>query len=216
MPSMTTTQIGALSNLEESEMAYDNVLHIPKFYNGTSFVSFAGSTPTLQQVLSAGATLTTNNTIVLGGNILSLSGLVGPPSTYAAIVHSTASDSGTYQVPMGSGAYVPALTNTTNITSSSADSAFWIRVGNTVTVAGSVTLTPTTISTTTQLSMSIPINSTFTGHSCFGVANAGNQAILNNASITSIASTSLALLQFVSGASVGSTTFYYQYSYIVH
>jgi len=58
-----------------------------------------------------------------------------------------------------SGTYTPTLTNTTNVASSTASAAQYMRVGNVVTVSGQVTIDPTTAATNTTLNMSLPIAS---------------------------------------------------------
>lgn len=71
------------------------------------------------------------------------------------------------------GTYTPTLTNVTNIASSTASVCHYMRVGNVVTVGGSVTLTPTATGTDTVLGMSIPVASNFAAATdCGGVATA--------------------------------------------
>lgn len=60
---------------------------------------------------------------------------------------------------IASGTYTPTLTNTTNITSSSASVCQWLRVGNVVTVSGKATVEPTSTGTVTRLGISLPIAS---------------------------------------------------------
>lgn len=47
MPSMTTTQKNAISSPIEALWVYDNVLHLPFFYNGSAWTSIANSATTL-------------------------------------------------------------------------------------------------------------------------------------------------------------------------
>jgi hypothetical protein len=61
-----------------------------------------------------------------------------------------------------SGTYTPTLTNTTNVSSSTAFVCQYMRVGNVVTVSGRVDITPTAISTTTILQLTVPVASNFT------------------------------------------------------
>lgn len=56
-----------------------------------------------------------------------------------------------------SGTYTPTLTNVTNVSSSTANSTQYMRVGNVVTVAGTVTIQATVATTDTQLDMSLPV-----------------------------------------------------------
>jgi len=70
-----------------------------------------------------------------------------------------------------SGTYTPSLSNTTNITSSTAFTSQYMRVGNVVTVSGRVTIDPTATGSIT-LGVSLPIASTFTAQQqCCGVSS---------------------------------------------
>jgi hypothetical protein len=60
-----------------------------------------------------------------------------------------------------SGTYTPTLTNTTNVASSTAAVCQYMRVGNTVTVSGEVSITPTATGNT-LLGFSLPVGSTLT------------------------------------------------------
>jgi hypothetical protein len=69
-----------------------------------------------------------------------------------------------------SGIYTPSLTNVTNITSSTAYSCQWMRIGNMVTVSGKVTIDPAATSAT-ELGMSLPVVSNFANEEeCAGTA----------------------------------------------
>ena len=61
-----------------------------------------------------------------------------------------------------SGTYTPTLTNTANVSASTASTMQYCRVGNVVTVSGNVNLTITTTLTTTLLEISLPVASSFT------------------------------------------------------
>ena len=70
-----------------------------------------------------------------------------------------------------SGTYTPSLSNTTNITSSTAFTSQYMRVGNVVTVSGRVTIDPTATGSIT-LGVSLPIASTFIAQQqCCGVSS---------------------------------------------
>lgn len=60
-----------------------------------------------------------------------------------------------------SGVYTPTLSNIANVDSSTAFECQYMRTGNTVTVSGMITIDPTTISTLTQVNMTLPITSNF-------------------------------------------------------
>jgi hypothetical protein len=75
-----------------------------------------------------------------------------------------------------SGTYTPTLTNTTNVASSTASAAQYMRVGNVVTVSGSVIIDPTTAATNTTLNVSLPIASSLTSGRQLGGAGSSNSA----------------------------------------
>lgn len=72
---------------------------------------------------------------------------------------------------ISSGTYEPTLTNGTNVAASAAKPANWIRIGNIVTVTGTLLIDPTSANTLTQLSISLPIASNLAGNECGGVAS---------------------------------------------
>ena len=89
-------------------------------------------------------------------------------STGAATFSSTLGIGGVADSVKG-GTYTPTINTTTNIASSSVGTWQYLRVGNTVTVSGSITITPTSGVTTTSFNFSLPINSTFaSGNDCAG------------------------------------------------
>lgn len=60
--------------------------------------------------------------------------------------------------PCTDGRYTPTLTNTTNVSASTARECMWTRVGNTVTVAGRVEVTPTAAADTlTVIELTLPV-----------------------------------------------------------
>lgn len=73
-----------------------------------------------------------------------------------------------------SGTYTPTLTNGTNVTSSTASSCQYMRVGNTVTVSGKVNVSPTTTGAT-ALGISLPIASAIANNNeCAGTSTVGS------------------------------------------
>jgi hypothetical protein len=68
-----------------------------------------------------------------------------------------------------SGTYTPTLTNTTNITASTANTTYYTRVGNMVMVSGRVSIDPTAAGSIT-LGVSLPIASDISNN-CWGVCN---------------------------------------------
>lgn len=64
---------------------------------------------------------------------------------------------------IASGTYTPTITNSTNVTSSIARVCQWLRVGNVVTVSGSVNITETIGAAVTAFDVSLPLASNISG-----------------------------------------------------
>jgi hypothetical protein len=80
-------------------------------------------------------------------------------------------DSGVAALTLASGTYTPVLTNSANVSASTAYVCQWMRVGSVVSVSGRVDINPTLIATQTQLDMSVPVASAFSaGTQCGGTA----------------------------------------------
>lgn len=82
-------------------------------------------------------------------------------------------------MPSAADTYTPALTNTTNITSSTGYDCTYTRIGNIVTVYGHVDITPT-IGGIVELGFSLPIASNFTA------ANDANGTFGNASDVTDL------------------------------
>jgi hypothetical protein len=91
---------------------------------------------------------------------------------YGTALHNNAGSlTGTTNQYIASGTYTPTLSNTTNVSSSTAFECQWIRVGNVVTVSGMVGITATGAGNTV-LRMTLPIPSDFSQlYHCAGVHN---------------------------------------------
>lgn len=61
--------------------------------------------------------------------------------------------------PPVEGTYTPTLTNTTNVFASTAQTTYYTRIGNQVSVWGTVTIDPTASATLTVLGISLPVTS---------------------------------------------------------
>lgn len=93
--------------------------------------------------------------------------------------------------------YTPTLTNSANLSASTARQCTYMRVGNTVTVSGQLDIDPTTTSTLTTLGISLPVASNFTtAFQAGGTANAIGVADAG-AGIQSDATNDRATLQYV-------------------
>ena len=220
-PRMTTAQFTAISSPATSLHAVltDSSGRLA-LWNGSKVVTYA-TTDMLGSgsvnIYNTNGTLTGNRTLTLGGNTLAFSGLVGPPSTFAAIVHSTASDSGTYQVPLAYGTYIPTLTNTTNITSSIVNQeATYTRIGNIVHVNIACLVTPTTASTASVLTFTLPLTTSNGSQINIGSAaldiNSAGVATYTSGIVT-LASTTTGTLSFICTSLAGTSNVNIQFDY---
>lgn len=79
---------------------------------------------------------------------------------YGTSIHNNAGAvTGTTNQYIASGTYTPTLSNTTNISASTARKSTWTRLGNVVRVSGSVQITVTTGTSATELGIELPIAS---------------------------------------------------------
>jgi len=116
-----------------------------------------------------------------------------------------------------SGTYVPTLSNATNITSSSAHTCTYTRVGDVVTVYGNLDFDVNANSTTTTINLSLPIPSNFTHTD--DLSGLGAWTNLNNSVVLTImadTSNDNALLNITSFLySLGSENHRFTFSYII-
>jgi len=113
-----------------------------------------------------------------------------------------------------SGTYTPALTNVANVSSSTAYSCQYIRVGAMVTVSGKVSISFTANSNVvSQLGMSLPIASNFANdNECAGVGSSNKQ---NSSAIRADATNDRAEFYITANASTltGGETFWFIFTY---
>lgn len=111
-----------------------------------------------------------------------------------------------------SGTYTPTLTNTTNITSSTANNCTYTLVGNQVTVYGSADVT-TTLAVASVILISLPIVSDITQRTDLnGLANA-QTAIATNGIVRGEATADSAELDFIGLSVGGSGRIYFSFQY---
>lgn len=121
------------------------------------------------------------------------------------ILTSDASGNASWGTTIATGTYIPTLTNTTNITTSTPNSTSYTRVGNNVHVVVTGTLQPTSNNANGVLTISLPITTSnsaqpYCGHGALA-PNAGGQLYLSG--LVSVLSTTVATFNFYF---VGSTT----------
>lgn len=118
-------------------------------------------------------------------------------------------------VPTASGTYTPTLTGVTNVSSSTAYSCQYMRVGDVVTVSGKVDITPTAIGAV-SLRMSLPVASAIANvNECAGVISPNTTtAGLNPGAIFGDVANDSALAGIVA-ASTGGIAWYFTFTYRV-
>ena len=113
---------------------------------------------------------------------------------------------------VSSGTYTPTLTNSLNITSSTAAVNQWMRVGNVVTVSGTLLASCTSgTGTETQLRVSLPIASALAGINQLGGSGAHN---ISPVQIYADATPDVAQLTWFS-SSTGSFVLSFNFSYLI-
>lgn len=125
--------------------------------------------------------------------------------------------SGTTQQYIASGTYTPTLAGVNNVAASSVVNPFvWTRVGNVVTVAGVLAVTPTLAgATATNLSVTLPIPSTLpNAQACAGNAVGSGVSPNQVAYISGDASLTKAQLSFFSGFNT-SNPMYCTFTYLI-
>jgi hypothetical protein len=129
--------------------------------------------------------------------------------------HNSAAPQGSAtQQDLRSGTYTPSATSITNIASSTPRKCNWYRVGNIVTVCGSVTIT-TTANGLTKLGLSLPIASNFgtiyeaSGNVIATTTNTHYGMVYSNVANDYV------VIEFVHSGAAGADDFRYTYSYEV-
>lgn len=154
-----TFNVGAGAGIS---VAADTVLldtSSPRNVDHTTVAISAGTGLTGGGTINSSRTLTLANTAVTPGSYGSATSV--PSFTVDAQGRLTAAAGNTIPV-LADGTYTPTLTNVTNVASSSASSCVYSRVGSTVTVAGTISVTPTASGLSTVVGISLPIASAFT------------------------------------------------------
>lgn len=178
-----------------------------------------GSTPSLQSVLTAGPDISSNTTTAFGStswtlnqnstgrfklNNLKQDGIqfLTGHGADSALINVTAASALSF-LGINQGFYIPSLTNSVNISSSSADSCYWTAQGNIVTVFFSVTVT-TTAAAASELGIALPspyVGNIFSVNLLHGSGNS-NAAIASNITLEGDVGNNRAKLTFT-GLSIG-------------
>jgi len=113
---------------------------------------------------------------------------------------------------LAAGTYTPTLTNTTNIDSSTAFQAQYLRVGATVTVSGKVEIDTTASTTQTRLGISLPVASNFGATEDLAGLHSNSPGL--GGIVYADTANDRAVLEFTEGAA-GVETYYFHFTYQV-
>lgn len=118
---------------------------------------------------------------------------------------------------LAAGTYTPTLagSTSTNIAASGAFQCQYLRVGNTVTVSGLLTIDPTSASVTTAISITLPVSSNIGSIEDLAGVAASYQVASYSAAIYGDSANDCAILQFVCGTDVASRSWMFTFTYQV-
>lgn len=136
---------------------------------------------------------------------------------YGTALHNNAGAvTGTTNQYIASGTYTPSLTNTTNVAASSANTCQWMRVGNVVTVSGSLSIDPTAASTVTELDLSLPIASAMTSATHLaGSAVRSSSVAAVPAQVLANPTADTAQISYFNDTDVANRTWRFTFTYVV-
>lgn len=134
---------------------------------------------------------------------------------YGKSLHNNSgSVTGTSNQYIASGSYTPTITSIANVSSTSSHGCQWIRVGNVVTVSGSVDITPTATTTDTQIRISLPIASNLVNdENCSGTTSA--RLLTQVGAIWGDTTNDAAYMEFQS-ATTSQRTMYFSFQYLIN
>lgn len=139
-------------------------------------------------------------------------------SFYGTALHNVGTPTGTATQYIASGTYTPTQPgSSSNVASTTPGKAQWMRVGNVVTVSGSVVVDPTSANTATFFQLSLPIASDLTATTDLAGTASFMDASDVPTSVRILGDTSGNAAQFNtrSTADTASNTWYYTYTYEV-
>lgn len=187
-------------------------LYLNRTGGSESFIAFAMAGTTTGQIraISGGGLKFTN---ALGTTELVRVDSDGRLSG-TALHNNAGSITGTTNQYIASGTYTPALTNVTNIDASTAFACQFIRVGNVVTVSGTVNIDTTAATTATELGISLPIASNFTSYiQCCGAATA--QIADGSAVVQGDSTNDRASLRFSNAGTTDNRSWFFTFTYVI-
>jgi hypothetical protein len=160
-----------------------------------------------------------NQAIEFGTNNTSRVTITSDGRLYGTALHNNAGAvTGTTNQYIASGTYTPSTNaGLGNVTTATANLCQWTRVGNVVTVSGSVAVDPVSASTRTIVGIALPIASNFTAQSncagSVGFEDASN--VYSTGFCLADATNDIALLSCKNTTDTASNTWYFQFTYTV-
>lgn len=173
--SSSNNQVGGLTSAATSALV-TNSSSVPSFTSGStanrvlrtdgttvSFAQVAAATDVSGQLPLANGGTNKNIGAVAGAIVFSDADSfeLTAAGTTGQLLTSNGSGTPTWTTS-STGTNTPTLTNSTNVAASTSNTAFYIRVGDIVTVHGRVDIDPTSAGTNTVLGISLPVASNFT------------------------------------------------------
>ena len=121
---------------------------------------------------------------------------------------------GNFSTVVTSSTYTPTISNLTNCTASG-NLSHWLRIGNEVTVWGTINPLATSIGEC-YLEISLPVASNLTNSlDCVGGSNIENNGPFTGGGITANNTTDMARLHFTAPSTTSSTTLNYSFTYTI-
>lgn len=110
----------------------------------------------------------------------------------------------------------PAITNVTNVASSTIQDQQWMRIGSVINVSGRLTIDPTSASIATEVGVALPVASTTNLFAYVsGVAHSSNSVSLGGGCEADITNNRMAI-RYINTTDVASKTWFYNFTYRIN
>lgn len=170
----TTPEVGAIEFLTDKWYATITTGAARKELTLNDIALTSGRVP----IVTTNGRLTDDSDLTFSGDTLTatkfagaLNGTVGATTPSSGVFTSLQADTITNDTGLAAGTYTPTLTGVANVSSTTSRQATYMRVGNTVTVAGQFDLTPTGVGLV-SVGISLPVASNFsTAYQAGGVGH---------------------------------------------
>jgi hypothetical protein len=182
---------GAANN-KHWDMLFNSSLFAIRILDDNNTTGFSALQVNRTDIVPSSVTLNNNKFVVLNDGRI-----------YGTSLHNSANSvAGTTTQFIASGTYLPSITGLSNIQASTSRWCNWTRVGNNVTMSGTIDIDPTAAAAAlTQFRLSLPIASNFTAASnAAGVGVFGPTISANPVSIEAVPATDDLIFSFLSGS----------------